>query len=142
MSELERSAGIAIVCDNKLLLCHSVSSRWFKSYMPPKGHIEDGESKKEAACRETLEEVGIDIKPEDLGRSFQINYIRSKKVFKEVFIYEYQAESLASLGLQNDIVPQNMLQHEEIDDAKFMDYEEASVRILPRYKEMLDTLLK
>jgi hypothetical protein len=30
-----------------------------------------------------------------------------------------------------------MLQLEEIDEAKFMDHDEASVRILPRYKELL-----
>lgn len=142
MEKIERSAGIAIVCENKILLCHSTKSKWYGTYMPPKGNIEDGESEKDAACRETKEEVGIEIKSGDLGRRFQINYTRGKKVFKEVFIYEYRVPSLESLGLQNEIIPQRMLQLEEIDDAKFMNHEEASVRILPRYKTMLDDLLK
>jgi len=45
------------------------------------------------------------------------------------------------IGLKNEILPQSMLQIEEINDAKFMDYEEASVRILPRYMDMLDSLI-
>jgi len=35
-----------------------------------------------------------------------------------------------------------MLQLSEINDAKFMDYEEATVRILPRYKDLLDSVIK
>lgn len=139
---MERSAGIAIVCENKILLCHSSRSRWFKSYMPPKGHVERGESNKEAACRETLEEVGIEVPMDLLGREFKINYIRAKKIFKEVFIYEYRVESLSELGLKSEIIPQTMLQLEEIDDAKFMDKDEASVRALPRYHDMINELLK
>jgi len=109
--------------------------------MPPKGHVEDGESNKEAACRETMEEVGISVPIDSLGREFKINYIRAKKIFKEVFIYEYRVESLSELDLSGEIIPQSMLQLEEIDDAKFMTYEEASVRILPRYLDMLQELL-
>jgi 8-oxo-dGTP pyrophosphatase MutT (NUDIX family) len=142
MEKIERSAGIAIICENKMLLCHSTKSKWYGTYMPPKGNIEEGESEKEAACRETKEEVGIEIKPQLLGKRHQINYTRGKKVFKEVFIYECHIPSLAFLGLQNEILPQRMLQLEEIDDAKFMDFEEASVRILPRYKTMLEDSLK
>jgi hypothetical protein len=44
--------------------------------------------------------------------------------------------------VKTDIIPQGMLQIEEINDAKFMNYEEASVRILPRYQEMLDLMIK
>lgn len=139
---MERSAGIAIVCENRILLCHSSSSRWFKSYMPPKGHVEEGESNREAACRETLEEVGIEVPMDLLGREFKINYIRAKKIFKEVFIYEYRVESLSELGLKSEIIPQTMLQLEEIDDAKFMDKDEAIVRALPRYHDMINELLK
>ena len=49
MGKIEESSGIAIVCDNKILLCHSSNSKWFGSYMPPKGHIEKGEDAVEAA---------------------------------------------------------------------------------------------
>jgi 8-oxo-dGTP pyrophosphatase MutT (NUDIX family) len=139
---MEKSAGIAIVCDNKLLLCHSTNSKWFGSYMPPKGMIEEGETEIDAACRETLEEVGIRISPDQLGKRHVIQYLKGENLFKEVYIFECYIDSLGQIGLKNEILPQSKLQLTEINDAKFMDYEEASVRILPRYKEMLDQMIK
>jgi 8-oxo-dGTP pyrophosphatase MutT (NUDIX family) len=137
MGKTQHSAGIAIICQGKMLLCHSTSAKWFGSFMPPKGSIEEGESEAEAACRETLEEVGIDIKPEMLGEKHTIKYLRGISLYKEVYIFEYRIESLDKIGLGGEIIPEEMLQLEEIDEAKFMDREEASVRILPRYKELL-----
>ena len=137
MGKTQHSAGIAIICQGKMLLCHSTSAKWFGSFMPPKGSIEEGESEAEAACRETLEEVGIDIKPEMLGEKHTIKYLRGMSLYKEVYIFEYRIESLDKIGLGGEIIPEEMLQLEEIDEAKFMDKEEASVRILPRYKELL-----
>lgn len=137
MGKTQHSAGIAIICQGKMLLCHSTSAKWFGSFMPPKGSIEEGESEAEAACRETLEEVGIDIKPEMLGEKHTIKYLRGISLYKEVYIFEYRIESLDKIGLGGEIIPEEMLQLEEIDEAKFMDKEEASVRILPRYKELL-----
>ncbi len=139
---MERSAGIAIVCNNKILLCHSTNTRWFGSYMPPKGRIEENEDEVLAACRETFEEVGIKIFPHQLGKKHMIYYTRAKQVFKEVSIFECYIDSLEDIGVKTDIIPQGMLQIEEINDAKFMNYEEASVRILPRYQEMLDLMIK
>ena len=139
---MERSAGIAIVCNNKILLCHSTNTRWFGSYMPPKGRIEENEDEVLAACRETFEEVGIKIFPHQLGKKHMIYYTRAKQVFKEVSIFECYIDSLEESGVKTDIIPQGMLQIEEINDAKFMNYEEASVRILPRYQEMLDLMIK
>jgi 8-oxo-dGTP diphosphatase len=36
------------------------------NYAVPSGHVEDNETFKQAACREAKEEVGVDIRPEDL----------------------------------------------------------------------------
>jgi 8-oxo-dGTP pyrophosphatase MutT (NUDIX family) len=137
MAKTQYSAGIAIICQSKMLLCHSTSSKWFGSFMPPKGAIEEGESEADAACRETLEEIGIDIKPEMLGEKHTIKYLRGMSLYKEVYIFEYRIESFDQIGLGGEIIPKEMLQLEEIDEAKFMDHDEASVRILPRYKELL-----
>ncbi len=35
-------------------------------YVVPSGHVEDKESFRQAACREVAEEVGLEIRPEDL----------------------------------------------------------------------------
>jgi len=138
---IERSAGIVIIWSKKILLCHSPRSKWFGSYMPPKGKIEKGESIEEAACRETLEEVGIDINTKDLSNMYIIPYTKGKRKYKEVYIFEYRINSLLDLGLESETLPKIMLQLNEVDDAKFMDYEEASVRILPRYNEFLNSIL-
>ena len=137
MGKTQYSAGIAIICQGKMLLCHTTSSKWFGSFMPPKGSIDEGESEAEAACRETLEEIGIDIKPEMLGEKHTIKYLRGISLYKEVYIFEYRIKSLDEIGLGGEIIPKEMLQLDEIDEAKFMDHDEASVRILPRYKELL-----
>jgi ADP-ribose pyrophosphatase YjhB (NUDIX family) len=51
---MEKSAGIAIIYDGKILMSHATRSPWFRSWMPPKGKLEEGETKKEAAIREVL----------------------------------------------------------------------------------------
>jgi 8-oxo-dGTP pyrophosphatase MutT (NUDIX family) len=137
MGKTQYSAGIAIICENKMLLCHSTSSKWFGSFMPPKGSIEENESEADAACRETFEEIGIKITPEMLGEKHTIKYLRGLSLYKEVYIFECRIKSLDEIGLGGEIIPKEMLQLEEIDEAKFMDKDEASVRILPRYSQLL-----
>ena len=60
---LKRSAGILIIHKDRALLAHSTNSPWWRSYTPPKGGVEKGESLEEAASREVMEEVGIFIDP-------------------------------------------------------------------------------
>ena len=110
--------------------------------MPPKGGIEEKEDEVMAACRETFEEVGIKIYPHQLGKKHTIYYTRAKMVFKEVVVFECYIDSLEEIGVKTDILPQSMLQLVEVNDAKFMDYDEACVRILPRYQDMLDQMIK
>jgi ADP-ribose pyrophosphatase YjhB (NUDIX family) len=59
---MERSAGIAIIYRNQILMSHAVNAPWFKSWMPPKGKLEEGETEEEAACREVEEECGLSIR--------------------------------------------------------------------------------
>ena len=55
------SAGTAIVYKGKILLAHTTGRKWSGGYGIPKGGIDEGESKVEAAIRETYEEVGIKL---------------------------------------------------------------------------------
>lgn len=140
MSNLQRSAGVIFVCDNKILLCHSINSKWYGFYMPPKGHIEENESEEEAAIRETFEEIGVGINESMLGKKHIIKYLRGGRVFKEVVIFECLLNSLDDIGLKSEILPKEQLQLEEIDDARFMNKEEASVRIFHRYSKLLNLI--
>jgi 8-oxo-dGTP pyrophosphatase MutT (NUDIX family) len=68
----ERFKLIAEVCilfvkDGKVLLLRRQNTGWNDGwYCTPAGHVEEGESMKEAAAREAGEEVGVSIDPKDL----------------------------------------------------------------------------
>lgn len=142
---MERSAGIAIIYNGKILMAHATNAPWYRSWMPPKGKIEEGETEEEAACREVEEECGISIDPSILGKRHVIPYTKGPggKKFKEVYIFECRIDSLDELGIPSLIkgeLPSYMLQEEEVSNARFMDYEECQVRALPRYIPMVDEI--
>lgn len=142
---MERSAGIAIIYNGKILMAHATNAPWYRSWMPPKGKIEEGETEEEAACREVEEECGISIDPSILGKRHVIPYTKGPggKKFKEVYIFECRINSLDDSGIPSLIkgeLPSYMLQEEEVSNARFMDYEECQVRALPRYIPMVDEI--
>lgn len=58
---------IIIIRDNKLLLLRRKNTGWKDGeYGMPAGHLEHGETVKEAAAREAKEEAMVDIDPKDL----------------------------------------------------------------------------
>ena len=82
------SAGLAIIYDNKVLLAHTTSRGWYGSYGIPKGGIEKGESKLDAAIRETEEEVGIKI-PKKLIDPTEHTFVVSTKKYGHKIVYYY-----------------------------------------------------
>lgn len=52
--------------DKILLILRAHTGFKDNEYVVPSGHVEDGETFREAACREVLEEVGVKVRPEDL----------------------------------------------------------------------------
>lgn len=129
------SAGIIIKWQDKILLCHPTGRPWFNTYTPPKGGLNPGESAKDAAIRETFEEVGIKVSSEQLkDEPYLIEYQSDKnKVFKKVWLYILEIENLGEIGLLDKVVPKKQLQAEELDWAGFMTLEEAKDRIFWRY---------
>lgn len=137
---MQKSAGILFLYGGKMLLAHSKNSKWFGTFMPPKGCIEEYETKEEAACRETEEEIGICVDPSLLGKMHTIQYKKKEKIYKEVYIFEYIVKDLKDLGLESEEIPKENLQLEEIDYAKFMSKEEARERIFHRYESLLNLI--
>lgn len=126
-------------------MAHATNAPWYRSWMPPKGKIEEGETEEEAACREVEEECGISIDPSMLGKKHVVPYTKGPggKKFKEVYIFECRINSLDDVGIPSLIkgeIPKYMLQEEEVSDARFMDYEECQTRTLPRYIPMVDEI--
>lgn len=142
---MEKSAGIAIIYNGKILMTRATNSPWYGSWMPPKGKIEEGETEEEAACREVEEECGITVDPSMLGARHVIPYTRGNggKKYKEVYIFECKIDALEDLNIPKLIkweLPTYMLQEEEIGNARFMDLEECKIRALPRYTSMVDQI--
>jgi 8-oxo-dGTP pyrophosphatase MutT (NUDIX family) len=136
---MKTSAGIMFVYRKRALLFHATNAR-DRTYMPPKGMIEEGETPEEAASRETLEEAGIFYPASKLKDSFTVDYTdNSGKVYKKAQIFVVKIENLSEIGLEIETVNPSRMQLEEVDEGHFMGIEEIRNRALPRY---VDHILK
>lgn len=136
------SAGLAIIYDNKVLLAHTTSRGWYGSYGIPKGGIEKGESKLDAAIRETEEEVGIKI-PKKLIDTTEHTFVVSTKKYGHKIVYYYivKIDKLSQIGLKDLKVPKGQLQVEEVDWAGFLDYKEAMKRVMKSQVPLINNLV-
>lgn len=76
---------IILVRDNKLLLIRRKNTGWKDGeYGLPAGHLEHGETVKEAAAREAKEESTVDIKPHDLEL---VHVMHRKANFEYIDLY-------------------------------------------------------
>jgi len=139
----KKSAGLAIIYDNKILLAHTTSRGWYGSYGIPKGGIDDGESKLDAAIRETKEEVGINV-PLNLIDTTEHTFTvtsRKYKYNKVVYYYVVIIDDLSQIGLKDLRVPKKQLQIEEVDWAGFLDYKEAMKRTMKSQLPLINNLV-
>jgi 8-oxo-dGTP pyrophosphatase MutT (NUDIX family) len=138
----KKSAGLAIIYDNKILLAHTTSRGWYGSYGIPKGGIDDGESKLDAAIRETQEEVGINI-PKKLIDPTEYTFTVSTKKYGHKIVYYYivKIDDLSQIGLKDLRVPKKQLQIEEVDWAGFLDYKEAMKRVMKSQIPLVNNLV-
>ena len=140
--ETRYSAGIAIVYDGKILLGHSTGRKSNTGYGISKGGIDEGESKLEAAIRETREEFGIKI-PNKLIQKQEYTFVvtsRKYKYNKVVHYYIVEIDNLSQIGLKSEEVPRKQLQVKEVDVARFMDRNEATSYIMQSQIPVLQTL--
>ena len=136
------SAGLAIIYDNKILLAHTTSRGWYGSYGIPKGGIDKGESKLDAAIRETREEVGITITKNLIDKTEHTFTVSTKKYGnKIVYYYVVQISNLSQIGLKDLKVPKQQLQLEEVDWAGFLDYREATKRIMKSQAVLINNMV-
>jgi 8-oxo-dGTP pyrophosphatase MutT (NUDIX family) len=116
------TAGIAIVYQNKLLIVHPTGSGWSNLGIP-KGHIEDGESIKDTAIRETFEETGIKVKESSLSQAHFLDYPNGKK---RIYYFIYKIDDLSEIGLSTETVPKSQLDLKEVDWAGFVPFDKAA----------------
>lgn len=104
----------------------------------PKGHVEDGESEKETAIREVLEETGLNITLVE-GFRTKIEYSLSEDIRKEVIFFIGQTS-------EEDII----IQEEEIGEYRWLNYNEmvelltfdSNRNVLKEAQEFLENLVK
>lgn len=137
---MDISSGIAIIYNKKILLCHPTSL----PFSIPKGGVSENESIIDAAIRETKEEVGIDVSKSQISNindPIEVLYINKKGVlFKKVFVFILKIKNLSELGLDKEIIDNEMLQKSEVDWAGFMTKEESSEKIFYRFIPILNLI--
>ena len=137
--KVKRSAGIAIFYNHKMLMVHPTNHGKINSWGFAKGGIEKEETLAEAAIRETYEEIGLKITIQDLQSDPIIfEYVDKKgKKFKTVYCFIHHLKSLPE-EIISDEWPKKWLQLEEVDEAKFMNKQEAAEKIFWRFKPLLE----
>lgn len=124
----EKSCGCVIIENGKILL---IKSNRKGVWGFPKGHVENGETEKQTALREVKEETNLDVEITSDKRYTQ-KYMVYKDTEKEVVYF------IAKL-INGDEKPQL----EEIEEIKWMTYEEAMKKItFKNTKEILERVWK
>jgi predicted NUDIX family NTP pyrophosphohydrolase len=135
-----RTAGVAILYGNKILLVHPTGGSWKTGTCGiPKGGIEDGEDEVDAALRETYEETGITLDRRQLELSPEVVDLPHKN--KQLTYFVCRVRDLSEIGLTNERVPKSQLQLKEIDWAGFVPREEAYSLMSQNQLIILDRLL-
>ena len=128
------SAGILFVCGERCLLAHSTNSRWINSWMPPKGHVEPGESIEQAAIREVEEEIGWSIRGAFLKDYFDVHYTDSRgRVYKTVRCYVVKIENEDPTENGPMLKSIGGLQKEEVDRIEWCTRDEVRKKALYRW---------
>lgn len=93
----EISAGGVVLFGNAILLLRKFNGDW----VLPKGKVEKGEDKKQAALREVLEETGVKAEiTKYLGEihyTFKENWDENKSVHKTVFWYLMKSKNMNTI---------------------------------------------
>lgn len=145
-----KSAGILVYrLDSKLeiFLGHMGGPFWAKkdngAWTLPKGIVEEGESLKLAAIRECSEEVGLNVKEDEL---VDLGLVKLKSG-KEVYIFASKVPNDLEVTFKSNTFelewPKNsgiINQYPEIDKATWFSYDEARVKITPGQIPFLDRL--
>lgn len=111
MEEISAGAIVYTKIDNKIK--YLISKDFHNNWGFPKGHLENNETKQEAAIREIKEEVGVDV---ILDTSFEetLEYVMPNGIKKK---------SIYFIAYFENQIPTRQL--EEVQEIKILEYEEA-----------------
>ena len=140
---VRRSAGLAIIYNNMILLARTAGRPGKKSWGIPKGGIEEGEDKIEAAIRETYEEIGIKVNRSMVNPTAREFFVNTKKwgYVKYITYFVVEIDDLSQIGLKDLEVPKKQLDTQEISKAIFMNYSDALEHIMISQSDMVRELI-
>lgn len=144
--ETRITSGIVFIYNNKILLLHPSNEKWDKTFSYPKGHIDKNESIRNAAIRETYEEVGIKIPSYYLNDNNLYRMVNQDKEFNGVikidyyFVVKLREYDFLKLFNGNIILDRKKLQKEEADWAGFLDKYQCYEKLKPRLNRIIDHL--
>ncbi|MCL2860147.1 MAG: NUDIX domain-containing protein [Oscillospiraceae bacterium] len=98
------------------------------SWVFPKGHVEEGETDRDAAIRELKEETGIELHPRQcLGKVHEFGFpFERKGVYKQINVFLFKTNAFGTINTEKDFMdgqwvdlPEagNILQHEDAKNA-------------------------
>ena len=104
---------MVFVEDGKILL---VKANYKTAWTPPGGVVDHAESPAAAAIRETKEEIGISLSPDDISL-LTVSYTHGQEGFTDRYAFIFRAHMvIGATPLQ--------LQEEEIEEAKWVPIED------------------
>jgi ADP-ribose pyrophosphatase YjhB (NUDIX family) len=109
-----------VACGEKLLLCRRADPPSQGKWNPPSGFMEIGETLEEAAARETQEEAGVAVKPDELDLYTVTSLPRISEVYVcfrtrvESDVCKVGAESLEVRFFGEEEIPWNNLAYPEM----------------------------
>ena len=138
----EYSAGGIVIKETNILIV-LVNRKDAKVWTFPKGHIEDGETPKDAALREVFEETGIRCRIIDEKEFFVNNYTferRGNKIFKTVYWYLMEpVEESGKIPNQNEISETKWVSLDEALETLNYGSDRMMVRMLKKRLKRTDT---
>ncbi len=127
----EKSCGVIIVNEDKVLLIKTTNNDWGF----PKGHTENSESEIDTALREVKEETNLDVEIIK-NKKYLISYNPKENVYKEVVYFIGIIKNHNEINLQ----PEEILEYQWVPMAKVSDFLSFS-NIKELYKEALQDIV-
>jgi 8-oxo-dGTP pyrophosphatase MutT (NUDIX family) len=140
------SAGILLKNKNRFFLAHSTGSSKNQGWGIPKGRIDEGETLKDAAVRETREECGLKIDPSDIKLLTVIDYNSKDELgpvrkFLHVFLCEVPDEVLNFKFYCDSYFPHHKnpnVMIPEVDKFEWYDLEDAKKIATKSFKRVFE----
>lgn len=127
----EKSCGCIILKDNQVLLIGAKDNDGKLFWSFPKGHQENGETDIETAIRETKEETGLDVEISNIAPIKTGHFVHGGTVYKNILLF-----------MASPLNYELRLQGEEVEQAKWVQINEAGKYLTDYYSDAWGELLK